>query len=1454
MAEDIMGRRTRLKEKKSQFVSPRTHDETHSLPHVPPAVDTPEVSPCHHLQGLALSPFLFQLSSKLLSVGSSILLSRCFGLPSEILAIALFYLPTLQSSSLFVLREAARRTAFRIPSSKLKKEDTSSERGEFLVRRGREKEEEGEQDRSGIKRSVDILQPLDSPLIKKRYLSSPARLHSYSRHHPQLEFDSLDGWVDSTEATRQHETQKEEEEILHNPIPFPEYKPTEDQEKQVTCFSQSKVPDRSLPLRAFRHVPPSIERPNCYDRKPFLSSSPFSPRSRSSFVSPSCDLFSRDENLRSSLNLSYLGFLFSSILVLFLGIIWLSVHPTLQTERESKTSEGLLSKTVTTDGSSPHEELEAYAFLWSYRIAVLLFILATLIEASCEPLLISLLLSPSSLSDPALHKKSPSLSYDLVSKEKSFSKEEEEKEERREVSTGREQFFSYAGVYPCLSEEASVSRGDLLGCHRKSNKTDKTGYGETVRDEEKENRQRKDSETLRIGERDRPREEEENSRCIDRTNKRASTYRAMAEAASVTTRLLCILALITLQHFLKTFFLFPSDQEEEKKTLTHLDRREGEGRERNEQVEEKSVTSSYPLCNDQDFASSSSSSFSSFSPCRSSSSSRRLFRSSKIDDDSSVFTSCRGQEGGELHSGVHTQHSSCVHPVSPLLLPFQEATRAAFSSESWVIEVGKLLCVQPLLAFGMAQVTYSLVWMVVLGRASRDLHRGGEEEEDRGKERGGFGSPNLSFRQHFRNIQGRKDFEFRRQTTGEGVRREGEMKGHKEEEEESCAYEKSLKKESFVMFIWHFHRKAFEKLWGDLRGHRELLIGEKRKESGRGEKKKWVDMKSYVSSFRQLISLFVSFLSLCCSSLLASLFSFRFACGHHAAPPSRSSSSSSLWNEASSTRDGKVRSFFSSSYLSLHSPSSLNLPGMRRSSSERRIFHLDSRGTLPLSNPSPSSQRKKQGRKLFPRLSHMKAFPSRVHTEVARIERVLLAEEHRRLLRVNLGVMAQKFVAIEGEKFLLLSLLDSRAAGEYVFVSSAASILCRLLFAPIEEEAFNAFCSARQFEMTEREEGVMERDIQSFSSVEKDEEEKEKEKKKCKLMILGQQARGRDDMVKKIQSIEEERLKGEEEEEEKGGDYEKVSSLGRQEREIVDQGQNTWMKEPMLMYDGGRALERQKKQEEERRELIRNWGDKEKREGDGTSLHTGDDPGVDDVRKDDEVYVHRGGSDLIMCQEGNIRQDGLRWRKPRGEEGGKSSMARQFDCLQVDPQVHHPANCFSHLPNGGRRTTTPPLHEKKENRRCGREEEQQQPTAAPHPLLARTFNGDEEAVAGSPRAVRGDSSLCASSRGAKRRQIQTVYSRAERSSTLHTFPATRHEKGDRERERSLPDIPDVSMKSQSSVVWSKSLPLLRLLLLIEGTIGLVAATQGPIFARAALRLVYGPRWGNEPGAVAALQV
>ncbi|KFH02625.1 Rft protein [Toxoplasma gondii VAND] len=95
----------------------------------------------------------------------------------------------------------------------------------------------------------------------------------------------------------------------------------------------------------------------------------------------------------------------------------------------------------------------------------------------------------------------------------------------------------------------------------------------------------------------------------------------------------------------------------------------------------------------------------------------------------------------------------------------------------------------------------------------------------------------------------------------------------------------------------------------------------------------------------------------------------------------------------------------------------------------------------------------------LPRLRGVCQAPQRARERLLEAARRLTVAEHRRLLRVSFGLMVQKFLGVEGEKLLLLALLSPDAAGEFAFVTGAASIFPRLLFGPVEDAAFTAFCA-----------------------------------------------------------------------------------------------------------------------------------------------------------------------------------------------------------------------------------------------------------------------------------------------------------------------------------------------------------------------------------------------------------
>ncbi|KAL8271547.1 hypothetical protein Esti_004582 [Eimeria stiedai] len=70
-----------------------------------------------------------------------------------------------------------------------------------------------------------------------------------------------------------------------------------------------------------------------------------------------------------------------------------------------------------------------------------------------------------------------------------------------------------------------------------------------------------------------------------------------------------------------------------------------------------------------------------------------------------------------------------------------------------------------------------------------------------------------------------------------------------------------------------------------------------------------------------------------------------------------------------------------------------------------------------------------------------------------------LSEEHLQLLPTNLLLTLQKPFLEYGEQLLLLLLLDAPEAAKYALVSGAASVICRVFFAPMESSAFEAFCA-----------------------------------------------------------------------------------------------------------------------------------------------------------------------------------------------------------------------------------------------------------------------------------------------------------------------------------------------------------------------------------------------------------
>ncbi|KAL8445516.1 hypothetical protein Emag_005091 [Eimeria magna] len=70
-----------------------------------------------------------------------------------------------------------------------------------------------------------------------------------------------------------------------------------------------------------------------------------------------------------------------------------------------------------------------------------------------------------------------------------------------------------------------------------------------------------------------------------------------------------------------------------------------------------------------------------------------------------------------------------------------------------------------------------------------------------------------------------------------------------------------------------------------------------------------------------------------------------------------------------------------------------------------------------------------------------------------------LSEEHLQLLPTNLSLTLQKLFLEYGEQLLLVLLLSAPEAAEYALVSGAASVVCRVFFAPTEASAFEAFCA-----------------------------------------------------------------------------------------------------------------------------------------------------------------------------------------------------------------------------------------------------------------------------------------------------------------------------------------------------------------------------------------------------------
>ncbi|PFH32461.1 hypothetical protein BESB_017790 [Besnoitia besnoiti] len=304
---------------------------------------------------------------------------------------------------------------------------------------------------------------------------------------------------------------------------------------------------------------------------------------------------------------------------------------------------------------------------------------------------------------------------------------------------------------------------------------------------------------------------------------------------------------------------------------------------------------------------------------------------------------------------------------------------------------------------------------------------------------------------------------------------------------------------------------------------------------------------------------------------------------------------------------------------------------------------------------------------------------TRAHMRLSSAKEHLVIAEHRRLLRVNFGLMLQKFLGTEGEKLLLLALLSPDAAGEYAFVSAAASIFCRLFFAPIEEAAFTAFCAQPV--------------------------------KATALASVGP-----------------------------AGGTETMEPSGPK---APGPRGNT-------RQEGGRGSGTEAKENGEirlisRRSAILPVG--------GNMQH--------------HLTSRKEVDDCSLHQAGNLANSGL--QPPSG------------------------LRCRSHVHSADRHKET-----------CE--------------AVYGSFCGDESPRGGAGPADEGQEEVAS--------------------------PA-----GDR-------PLPDSSLEAAyaSDGAFGPSLPLLRRVLALEGTLGLVAAANGPLFARAALRFVYGPRWGNCPGAVAALQV
>ncbi|KEP64614.1 UNVERIFIED_CONTAM: hypothetical protein HHA_305620 [Hammondia hammondi] len=319
----------------------------------------------------------------------------------------------------------------------------------------------------------------------------------------------------------------------------------------------------------------------------------------------------------------------------------------------------------------------------------------------------------------------------------------------------------------------------------------------------------------------------------------------------------------------------------------------------------------------------------------------------------------------------------------------------------------------------------------------------------------------------------------------------------------------------------------------------------------------------------------------------------------------------------------------------------------------------------------------------LPRLRGVFQAPQRARERLQEAARRLTVAEHRRLLRVSFGLMVQKFLGVEGEKLILLGFLSPDAAGEFAFVTGAASIFPRLLFGPVEDAAFTSFCALHGA-------GALD--------------------SKAPPETLDPSAPDR----RTASRVATETPDGAAAPEEAGGLQRRQGLVGSSRRR-ASRGQS-----------------------------LSPWG----------------------LRR-------RSGGQACSDQQ-----------RPAGS-GSASSLGF--------PSMGDEDACGALAPGGEEVNGGDALEQREDE---GREE-----LLGPSVPLLRLL-----------LALEGTIGLVAAACGPQRE--------------------------DEGREELL----------------GPSVPLLRLLLALEGTIGLVAAACGPVFARVAVRLIYGSRWGNCPGAVAALQV